>query len=621
VIPRSGRPAVTTETVSTGQSDVPTAEWPALGHVQSRVWPGHSGHAPASEGTAELPQLGPDQTPTLVIARTVHRPPDPDSAAEPAPDDAPTLVISGTVERPVAQSTHGNATTTTQLSTENAPTALMDRVRADLAATDPWGHHTSTAAFHGRNVEGRRQRVAAWLLPSLAMALIGGLGLSRPALWTDELATWGMAEVSWDRMWGVLRYVDAVLAPYYLLVRGATEVAGASDLVLRLPSLAAMVVTAGLLGSLGRRLGGSRLGVLAGLLFAVLPAASRFAQEARPYAMTAMFATLATYLLVLIWDRPTFWRLAGYALAIGCLGSMHVIALLLLVAHAWIVFAWHRRVVVHWAAAATLGVLPLLPLLRVGRAQSGQVAYIPRVSMDSAGPYAAGVIGSVALLVILVLLGLFGLPLRRPAGLFTAWVVLPVAGLIVVSQAFPLFLPRYLIFCLPGWALLGAAALARVRPAIAAGVLVVVAAVGLPAQLAMRQSDGHDEATRDAAAVITEGSRPGDAIVYAQNEPRGGWTTRDLVAHYVPAGRRPTDPLMVRRPRTEDQLLAGECPDVARCLGHPSRVWVIRMGSRTDPLAGIGTEKERVLRTAYTVEHVWRLRNVTVAILTRGTRR
>ena len=497
-------------------------------------------------------------------------------------------------------------------------TTVMDGPPRDLSMTDPWGHRVSANVAAAPRRDGGWSRVAAWLVPALAMAVVGGLGLNRPALWTDELATWGIADASWRQMWGVLRYVDAVLAPYYVLMHGVARVAGTTDVVLRLPSLVAMVLAAGLIGSLGRRLGGTRLGVLAGLLFAVLPATTRFGQEARPYALTALFAVAATYLLVLVWERPSFWRLAGYALAVTCLGMMHVIALVLLLAHGWIIAAFHRRHLLRWILAATVGVLPLLPLLWLGHRQSGQVSYIPRVGLESAGPYGTVVLGSVGLLVVLGLLGLFALPLRRPAALFTAWVVLPAAALVCVSLVFSLFLPRYLIFTLPGWALLGGATLARMPTPLAVGALVMVTVLGVPAQLAARQSDGHDEATRDAARIIATGDRPGDAIVYAEYEARGGWTARDLVAHYVPADRRPRDRLMTRPPRTDGKLLAAECADVARCLGRPGRVWVLRMGDQADPLSGLGAAKERILRTRYRVDHVWHLRNVTVAVLSRG---
>jgi mannosyltransferase len=494
-------------------------------------------------------------------------------------------------------------------------TALLRPLPATGASTDPWGYRLSTAAHAGNDQPDPWYRRAAWLAPALLMAVVGGLGLTRPALWTDELATWGMAGSGWSQMWSVLRWVDAVLAPYYALVHAWTQLAGDSDLALRLPSLAAMVGAAGLVGSLGARLAGPRVGLLAGLVFVALPSSSRFAQEARPYALTALVAVVATYLLVLAWRRPTVWMFAGYAAAITMLGLLHIVAVLLVVAHGWIAAAWHRATLARWAAAAAAGALALLPLVWLGRQQSSQVKYIPKVGLDSAGQYGAVVLGTVAVAIAVALLAAFSLPLRYPAALYTAWVLVPVGVLVAVSSQLSLFLPRYLVFTLPGWALLAGTALARLRPPLAVAGLAGLAALGLSAQLSVRAADGHDEATRDVAQVIAAGSRPGDAVVYAENEPRGGWTTRDLVAHYVPADRRPEDRLLVRPPRTDGQLLAGECRDVAACLGTPRRVWVVRLDDLADPVTGLGPAKERVLRAGYRVEQVWHRRHVTLALL------
>jgi mannosyltransferase len=488
---------------------------------------------------------------------------------------------------------------------------------ADPGWADPWGHRVSVAARDPHDDTNRWHRRAAWLVPAVVMGVLGGLGLTRPGLWTDELATWGMMGTPWSQMWPVLRWVDAVLAPYYVLMRAWSEVAGTSDLALRLPSLAAMVAAAALIGSLGCRLAGPRVGLFAGLVFAALPSSTRFAQEARPYALTAFVAVVATYLLVLAWDRPTFARFAAYSGAVALLGLLHIVTVLLVIAHGWVTVAWHRQTLVKWAVAAVYGVLPLLPLVWLGRQQSSQVGYIPKVGLQSAGSYAAVVLGAVGVTVAVAVLGLFSLPLRYPASLYTAWVVLPTAALVVVSLVFPLFLPRYLIFTLPGWALLAGTALGRLRAPGAVVGLACVAALGVSAQLAVRKTDGHDEATREVAQIIATQVQPGDAAVYAAGEPRGGWTTRDLVAHYMPADRRPADPLLVRPPRTDGQLLAGECPDVPRCLGNPTRIWVIRLGRYDEPVTGLGAAKEQVLRANYRVEQVWHPRNLTLALLVR----
>jgi mannosyltransferase len=495
-------------------------------------------------------------------------------------------------------------------------TVIMDPV-GPRRTTDPWDEplFTSAAARQRAQRAGLRG-AAAWLVPAAVMALLGGLGISWPALWTDEFATWGMAGAPWSQFWPVLRWVDAVLAPYYVLMHLWSTVAGTSDLALRLPSLAAMVGTAALVGWLGARLGSPRQGLAAGLVFAVLPASTRFAQEARPYALTAFFAVLATCLLVVALDRRARWWFVAYALAVAALGALHVVAVLLLVGHAWLVFAWRRPLAWWWGASAALGLLPLVPVLWLGSKQRGQVSYIPRVGLESITPTAAALFGSLAVAIAIVVLAAFALPLRWPSALYSAWAVVPVAALVAVSLVVPMLLPRYLVFTLPAWALLAGFAAARIpgRWAIAA-VIAVVALLGLPAQLDIRRGDGHDEATREMASIIATQERPGDVAVYAANEARGGWTTRDLVAHYVPADRRPGDPLMTRPPRTDGDLLAGECQDVARCLGTPQRVWVVRMGELSDPLRGLGSGKETALRGRYHVAKVWRLRNTTLALM------
>ena len=269
-----------------------------------------------------------------------------------------------------------------------------------------------------------------------------------------------------------------------------------------------------------------------------------------------------------------------------------------------------------WLISGICGVLPAAPVLWLGAQQRHQVAYIPEVGFQTFGPYLAVVVGGVAAGAAVLVLSLFSLPLRRPAAIYLAWALLPALALVLVSLLVPMFLPRYLLFTLPAWALLAGTALARLRPPWPAAGLVVIMLMGISPQLAMRRADGHEgEATRDLAAVVAAEARPGDAVVYAESEPGGAWTTRDAVAHYLPPGRRPADLLLTRPPRTDGQLLAGECAEVSRCLGHPQRVWVIRLDELADPLNGLGAEKEKVLRGRYRVTRVWHPAGLTLALL------
>jgi mannosyltransferase len=463
--------------------------------------------------------------------------------------------------------------------------------------------------------------VAAWSIPALAMAALGLAGITRPSLWSDELATWGMATSSWHDMVAVLRWVDLIIGPYYVLVHAWTDVAGTSDLAIRLPSVVAMTGAAALVGALGVRLANRRVGLVAGLIFALLPSSSRFAQEGRAYALTTFAATLATYLLVGALQRPGFLRYVGYVITVALLGVLHPIALLLLAAHGWVVFAQYRRQTPAWALSASIGALPALPLLWLGNQQKSQVSWIPNPTADSLLQFPHDLVGVTAIGVVLIALALFSMPLRRPTAICTAWAVLPFLGLLAAAQATPIFLARYLLFTLPAWALLAAVALGRGRVVWAVLSLVAVAALAVPGQLAIRAPDGHGEGTRQLADVIAAQGQPGDGVVYGMTDAGGNWVGRDTLAHYLPVDRRPKDVLMTRPERTGGQLAAAECTDVVKCLGDAPRLWVVRLGHLDDPLRGLDGRKEQVLRERYQVTQVWRPTGLTLALVTQKPHR
>jgi mannosyltransferase len=456
----------------------------------------------------------------------------------------------------------------------------------------------------------------AWLLPTLLMLAVGLIRVGWPALWEDELATWGMATVSWHRMWEVLHHTDATLGAYYALMHLWVSFAGSSDVMLRLPSVLAMAASAALTARLGTRLATPKVGLLAGVVFAVLPTTSRYAQEARPYALVVFAAVLSTLALARAVDRPRAGRLLAYGLSVTVLGALHAVALLLIPAHALVVLAVRRSAFSRWLLAAGIGMLPALPVLYLGTQQTGQVAWIPHPTSNSLTSYPAVLLGSAVGAGMILALAVFAVSTRHPAVFYTSWAVVPVAGLFAASQLTALWLPRYLLFTTPAWALLAATALGRVRLIRGVTGLLLVAAVGLSTQVSMRTPDGHTQATRQAAMLISAQMKPGDAIVYGGATSFGSSDRvgRDLVAHYVPADRRPADVLQVVPQRTNDRVTAVECTDVARCLGKAPRIWVQWLGHQSDPLQNLGGTKGPVLRSRYYVARVWYPRGLTLAL-------
>ncbi len=157
---------------------------------------------------------------------------------------------------------------------------------------------------------------------------IGALGVAVaaafawvPSLWYDEAATVTSAQRSWGQLWAELHSVDAVHGLYYALMHAWFWLVGYSPFTLRFPSALAIGVAAGLLVALGRRLGGRRLGIVAGLVFIALPRVQWAGTEGRPYATITTFAVCLTLVgLTAVrrsrTDRALRWWLAYGALAL-----------------------------------------------------------------------------------------------------------------------------------------------------------------------------------------------------------------------------------------------------------------------------------------------------------------
>ena len=145
-----------------------------------------------------------------------------------------------------------------------------------------------------------------WLLPPAVMLAMGLWNITGPSYWRDEGATLTAVHRSFPQLLRMLRNVDAVHGAYYVIMWPLVHAFGSGEVVTRLPSVAAMVVAAAAVAAIGRRLVSPGAGLAAGLTFAILPEVSRYAQDARSYAMVAAFGTVASYLLVrAIGDRKS----------------------------------------------------------------------------------------------------------------------------------------------------------------------------------------------------------------------------------------------------------------------------------------------------------------------------
>ncbi|MCS0602569.1 glycosyltransferase family 39 protein [Streptomyces sp. LP11] len=303
------------------------------------------------------------------------------------------------------------------------------------------------------------------------MLAAGFWGLDRGGMWRDEAVTFQVARRGVPGIWRVLHDVDAVHGLYYLLMH-AVLLVHPGEVVLRLPSVCAAAATAGLVAALGARLVRPRVGLWAGLLYAVTPLAGHYAQEGRSYALVAAGATGATLLFVRAVRivRPGSWWAYGAVVAVTC--WLHEFAVLLLLAHA-VTLAFARagaRVWRGWGRASGAVVLSLVPMVLVSRGQSAQVAWLRTPTWETAEGLLRAFFGSVDgvywVCLALAVVGLAGLAGRRGeitcAGVALPLAVVPPGVLMLASQVSPLYVDRYVLYALGGAPLLVACGAERV---------------------------------------------------------------------------------------------------------------------------------------------------------------
>ncbi|MFI7338560.1 glycosyltransferase family 39 protein [Streptomyces sp. NPDC050085] len=383
-----------------------------------------------------------------------------------------------------------------------------------------------------------RARVLAVAVPGAVALVLALWDVDRGTMWRDEAATVMVASRTLPQLWHVLGTVDAVHGAYYLLMHFLLPL-HPGEVMLRLPSVLGASATAGLVAALGVRLVRPRVGLWAGLLYAIAPFAQYYAQEGRSYALVAAAAAASTLLLVRCVERPSARAWAGYGAACAATAWLHEFAILLLAAHV-VTLAVTRvpaRVWRGWGASAACAALLLLPLVAVTRGQSGQVSWIRRPGREEAEVLLRATTGHDGLLYA-VTLALIAVAVSRPprrrsegtcglVGVALPLALVPPLILFAVSQWHPLYASRYTLFAFAGVPLLVAAGaetlLGRVPRLVPAPAVPALAGVGLVAvaflaQLPLQEHQRSANARRDdlgaVARMLGDRLKPGDPLLY-----------------------------------------------------------------------------------------------------------
>ncbi|WP_395245690.1 hypothetical protein ACGGZK_07710 [Agromyces sp. MMS24-K17] len=458
----------------------------------------------------------------------------------------------------------------------------------------------------------------AWVV-GLAAVVVGYAGAGIPSYWGDEGASVLSAERSWPSLALELGRIDAVHGLYYALLHLWIAAFGAGEWSTRAPSAIAVGFLAAGTVVLGTRWFDARIGLLGGVLVAVLPRTTAMATEARSYALGAALAVWATVACTELIRRrvASRWWWAAYGAALALAATLFVYLLLLVPVHLALVEASRpaRGIRWRWALAIVVALAGSVPILAAAAAQRHQLHFLAERGYASPdGVLVRQWFGSVPVAVpawalvlggVLATLASVRRGRRLPQGFVPAitWVVAPTAALLAVDAfVAPAYSPRYLSFATPAVALLvavgavacveAAAAALRARRArgaasggpavvrvVGATVALVAAATVLPVYLHQRTEWAKDGGSdlRAVAAFVQAHARVGDAVVFDRTtkpsrRPR-------LAMHLYPQAFAGLEDVALRTPyatRAGIWDLTWPVADIAPTLDEPT-VWALEL--------------------------------------------
>lgn len=376
-----------------------------------------------------------------------------------------------------------------------------------------------------------RHRAFAPLSVGIVASLISLVAITTPSLWYDEAATITATTRSWPQLWDMLQTVDAVHAVYYFFMHAVFDVVGYSPLALRLPSALAVGAAAALIVLLCREFRRPNLGVIAGLVFGILPRTIWMGGEGRSFAISTALAVLVTLLLVRALAAPSrrAWIVYGVVVIVSCLAFVYVA--LVIVGHAvTVALWWYRRpaalrehVLRDWAIVTGSAAVILSPFVWFIRGQASQLDWIGPITRRTARFVFEGqfffestefaIIGWV-----LVLLGTTALVLGRRSRSLAAVVLPAIVVPTVILVAITLFTethlysPRYVALSVPFVAIaIGAAIDWLPRRRLAALTIALLVVLAVPQLVEQRAVEAKQDTAWSTVAETVGAERSLDA--------------------------------------------------------------------------------------------------------------
>ena len=399
-------------------------------------------------------------------------------------------------------------------------------------------------------METRRERrvVLAALAGIVGLAVVlRAVQLGHDSLWVDEAYSAHIAGSGWGGIFDQAPSSDPNPPLYYAVLHVWIGLFGDSEAALRSLSAVVGVLLVLVVYLLGRKLGGTGVGLTAALLSTVSEFFVHYSQEARVYSLLALLAAVSYYFFLRLLDGASTGAIVGYVLATTVLLYAHTYGLFVVAAQigfALVALLWRRqwipwgdrRAFVLALAAPIVLTVPWFVVFaghvsaEVRDSDEAKLSWLAAPTLHDIPGVFSGYAGSRWGLLVLAatFVATAFVAWRRSSTvegavrsalddrnvvLLLFWLVVPIAVPFLISLAItPIYQFKYTIPAAVAFYLLVALGLNTLGPRVA---LVATAAVGLVFLAAtVRYYDDDTENWRQAVAYISGRAQAGDTVVF-----------------------------------------------------------------------------------------------------------
>lgn len=385
--------------------------------------------------------------------------------------------------------------------------------------------------------------------------------LGRQPLSWDEAVSASSAQRSVGDLAGLLRHTDAPLGFYYLLLHGWTTLGQAVGISadnawwLRLPSALAAIAAAGVLVLLAAHWFDDRVAFVAGLLFAVHPMLTYYAQDARPYTLVTLAFLISTLVLLRALERRGAWLLTGYAITVVLTLYLHLFAVFAFAGHA-VLIARDPRSTRRWLVVAGACAVAVAPLVLIAHGQTAELGWIPKPTPTRVLSVLDHLAGGPPFVVVVLVIGATLLGTRRlrftgSTSVLVVWALVPPLAIVAADFITPDLVARYAILAVPAGLTLLAVAALRAHSRVVTTLVVLAGVCALGASLVQLVQPYKYEDYRAAADTMGDLAQPGDVVVFLPISGREGF---DVYAHFEPDLNNVHDAIDAAAPASTDEI-------------------------------------------------------------------